>query len=226
MTSLKCLTISILYTGHKASLAVLFAILSLMTLSILYTGHKAFLAILFAILSLTTISILNTGHKHFVTPWWRHQMETFSALLAFCAGNSSVTGEFPAQRPVTRGFDVFFDLRLNKWLRKQSWGWWFETPSHPLWRHCNAWLYLSFTQDIRRSLLSSMWSQHRTIPLHWPSLRYWAEAQGGSTSPGWTPYNRHYTPLRRVKVLWKKVRSGDRANKYMYHCHGQAMERL
>ena len=54
-------------------------------------------------------------------------MEAFSALLAICAGNSPVTGEFPAQRPVTRSFDVFFDLRLNKWLSKQSWGWWFES---------------------------------------------------------------------------------------------------
>ena len=54
--------------------------------------------------------------------WWRHQMEAFSALLAICAGNSPVPGEFPAQRPVTRSFDVFFDLRLNKWLSKQSWG--------------------------------------------------------------------------------------------------------
>ena len=43
-------------------------------------------------------------------------METFSALLAICAGNSPVTGELPAQRPVTRSFDVFFDLRLNKRL--------------------------------------------------------------------------------------------------------------
>ena len=40
-------------------------------------------------------------------------MDIFSALLAFCAGNSPVTGEFPAQSPVTRNFDVFFDLRLN-----------------------------------------------------------------------------------------------------------------
>ena len=71
-------------------------------------------------------------------PWWRHQMETFSALLAICAGNSPVLGEFPAQRPVTRSFDVFFDLRLNKSLSKQWWGWWFETLSHPLWRHCNV----------------------------------------------------------------------------------------
>ena len=76
--------------------------------------------------------------KNFLPAWWRHQMETFSALLAICAGNSPVTGEFPAQRPVTRSFDVFFDLCLNKRLSKQSWGWWFETPSRSLWRHRNA----------------------------------------------------------------------------------------
>ena len=69
--------------------------------------------------------------------WWRHQMETFSALLAICAGNSPASGEFPAQRPVTRSLDVFFDLRLNKRLRKQSRGWWFETLSCPLWGHRN-----------------------------------------------------------------------------------------
>ena len=70
--------------------------------------------------------------------WGRHQMETFSALLALCAGNSPVTAEFPAQRPVTRSFDVLFDLRLNKCFSKQSGGWWFETPSLPFWRHCNV----------------------------------------------------------------------------------------
>ena len=64
-------------------------------------------------------------------------METFYALLAVCAGNSPVTGEFPAQRPVTRSFDVFFYLCVNERLSKQ-WGWWFETPPRPLWRHCNA----------------------------------------------------------------------------------------
>ena len=64
-------------------------------------------------------------------------METYSALLALCAGNSPVTGEFPSQRPVTRSFDVFFDLSLNKRLSKQPWGWWFETASRSLWRHCN-----------------------------------------------------------------------------------------
>ena len=78
--------------------------------------------------------------------WWRHQMETFSALLAICAGNSPVPGEFPAQRPMTRSFGVFFDLRLNKRLSKHSYGWWFETLSCPLWRHCNVVLvnYLNY----------------------------------------------------------------------------------
>ena len=67
--------------------------------------------------------------------WWRHKMETFSALLAICAGNSPVPGEFPAQRPVTLSFHIFIDLRLNKRLSKHSSGLWFETLSHPLWRH-------------------------------------------------------------------------------------------
>ena len=69
--------------------------------------------------------------------WWRHQMKTFSALLAFCAGNSPVTGESSSQRPVTQSFDVFFDLRLNKCLSKQPRRQWFETPLCSLWRHCN-----------------------------------------------------------------------------------------
>ena len=55
-------------------------------------------------------------------------METFSALLALCTGNSPVTGEFPAQRPVTRSFDVYFDLHLNKrWVNNREAG--------DLWRH-------------------------------------------------------------------------------------------
>ena len=53
-------------------------------------------------------------------------------------GEFTDPGDFPAQRPVTRSFDVFFDLRLNKRFSKQSWGWWFETPSRPLWRHRNG----------------------------------------------------------------------------------------
>ena len=101
---------------------------------------------------------------YWTTSWWRHQMETFSALLAICAGNSPVPGEFPAQRPVTRSFDVFFDLCLNKRLSKQSWGWWFETLSCPLWRHCNVSSGASFT-------LIWSWIANHTIVVYgmqWP----------------------------------------------------------
>ena len=50
-------------------------------------------------------------------------METFSALLPLCTGNSPVTGEFPSQRPVTRSFDIFLDLRLKKgWANNRDAG--------------------------------------------------------------------------------------------------------
>ena len=82
---------------------------------------------------------------------WRHQMETFSALLAICAGNSPVPGEFPALRPVTQSFDIFFDMRPNKRLSKQWWAWWFETQPYPLWRHRNEmycdWMQLSLLHN-------------------------------------------------------------------------------
>ena len=58
------------------------------------------------------------------------------ASMAFVRG--IVPGEFQAQRPVTRSFDVFFDLRLNKQSSEESWDGWFETPSRPLWCHCNV----------------------------------------------------------------------------------------
>ena len=65
-------------------------------------------------------------------------MGIFSPLLDLCEGNTPVTGGFPSQRPVTRSFDVFFDLRLNKRLSKQSGRRLFETPSRSLWRHCDV----------------------------------------------------------------------------------------
>ena len=90
-----------------------------------------------------------------VYAWWRHQVETFSAFPALCEGNSPVTGEFPSQRPVTQGFGVFFDLRLNKRFSKQSRLRWFEKPSRSWWRHYN-YVFISrprqngcrFTDDI------------------------------------------------------------------------------
>ena len=95
----------------------------------------------------------------------------FSALLALCAGNSPVTGEFRAQRPVTRSFGVFFDLRLNKRLSKQSWGWWFETLSRLLWRHCNA----------------MPWHHHLAYNHPWVENCLWATLKGNIAQRQFTP---------------------------------------
>ena len=73
----------------------------------------------------------NTGH---VNP------DIFSLLQYLknkCAENSLVTGELPSQRPMTRNFHIFFDLRRNKLLSEQLWRRWFETPLRSFWRHCN-----------------------------------------------------------------------------------------
>ena len=84
--------------------------------------------------------------KHMIN-WWTVITSFF--MMTSSNGNifrvtGSLCGEFtgpcecPTQRPVTRSFDVFFDLRLNKRLSKQPWGWWFETLSWSLWRHRNV----------------------------------------------------------------------------------------
>ena len=83
----------------------------------------------------------NTGMMHSkrwllsIVSWLRHQMDAFSSLLAICAGNSPVTGEFPAQRPVTRSFDFFYLIctRINGWVNHRESG---DLTS--LWRHRNV----------------------------------------------------------------------------------------
>ena len=91
-------------------------------------------------------------------------MEICFALLALCAGNSPVTGEFLSQEPVMRSFDVFFDLRLTKWLSKQSRRRWFERPSRSLWRHCNVVLD---SDPVIRATLGSFGVQRVALVQFW-----------------------------------------------------------
>ena len=94
------------------------------------------------------------GIKYAPGQWWRsltiYRGKRSTSQIMMTSSNGSIfrvtgplcgeftgPGEFPTQRPVTRSFDVFFDLRLNKRLSKQPWGWWSETPSSSLWRHRN-----------------------------------------------------------------------------------------
>ena len=88
--------------------------------------------------------------------------ETISMMTSSNGNLFRVTGHLcgeSAQRPVSRSFDVFFDLRLNKRLSKQLWGWWLETLSHPLWRHRNAlnlFIYGYLQSDFHHSAISSV----------------------------------------------------------------------
>ena len=77
---------------------------------------------------------------------------------------TSWNGEFPAQRPVTRSYYVFSDLRLNNRLSKQSWGWWLETPSRPLWRHRSditwipkGYLWIQVNHNLLHSRVLFLW---------------------------------------------------------------------
>ena len=72
-------------------------------------------------------------------------MRNWSTMLTASNGNifrdtgllcGEFTGEFPSQRSAMRSFDIFFDLCLNKRLKKTSRRRWFETPSRLLWHHC------------------------------------------------------------------------------------------
>ena len=68
-------------------------------------------------------SLLTCPKIYRADTWWRHQMETVSASLAFCAGNSLVTGEFPSQRPVTQSLGVFFIcVWTNNWGNNRETG--------------------------------------------------------------------------------------------------------
>ena len=65
--------------------------------------------------------MLSSQQEQGLITWWRHQMETFFTLLAFCAGNSLVTSEFPSQRPVMQSFDVSLICTLtNSWANNQD----------------------------------------------------------------------------------------------------------
>ena len=110
--------------------------------------------------------------------WWRHQMETFPMLLALFEGNPPATGGFPSQRQVTRSLDVFFDLHLNKQMKKQPKRRRFETPSHLSLRHCNE-----FRHDL------SYLYQSKTRPFQWTKLwlckgRWWYIHWSRNFSPG------------------------------------------
>ena len=100
---------------------------------------------------------------HSSLTWWRHQMETFSALLPFVRG---------IHRSSDAELWCFLDLRLNKRLSKQSWGWWFESPSRLLWRHCYvSWSHVSVLSTKRHRRAHDDVIKWKHFPRCWPFVR-------------------------------------------------------
>ena len=112
----------------------------------------------------TCMCVVDGSMSLIIHTWWRHQMETFSALLARCQGNPPVTGGFLSQRPVTRSFEIIFE----PW-----WGWLFETTSCPLWRRCNVWLlpiHLSASSTLDVATSSLVIKVGQGAPCHKPAI--------------------------------------------------------
>ena len=91
-------------------------------------------------------------------------------------------GEFPSQRPVTRSFDVFVDLSLNKLLSKQSRRRWFETSSRSLWRHCNAIGKFPTFRRHKMTDLGRCWLRHLLVV--------------------WWQFHRKCTCIRYLSLIW------------------------
>ena len=121
-------------------------------------------------------------------------------------GNSPVPGEFPSQRSVTRSFDVFFDLCLNTRLSKQSWGWWFETLSRPLWHHCNA-------QPHHFYCLVFLYFRKAQIIIAIPISQSW-----------WTLYDGNKVNHQKINDIWLIIACGMIKRKNMGECLQSYME--
>ena len=105
--------------------------------------------------------------------WYWSSAESIGKIRAiFWYIMESLKGVGELQGPVTRSFDVFLELRPNKRLGKQWWGWWFETPSRPLWRHCNVshynlrhLMHLVMFNALKRVLLNMIKNHRNLFPL-------------------------------------------------------------
>ena len=169
-------------------------------------------------------------------------MGTFSALLALCAGSSPVSGEFPSQRPVTRSLDIFFDLRLNKRLRKQSRRRWFGSPSNSLWHYCNedngskVLLNLEFLDSLHHSWETSLWIRYQRgakafwiLELHddiikWKHFpRYWPFVRGIHRSTVNSPHKGQWrgTIMFSLICVWINglVNNGEAGDLRRYRAH-------
>ena len=137
-------------------------------------------------------------------------METFFALLAICAGNSPVNGEFPTQRPVTWSLGVFFYLSRNECLNKLSWGWWFETPSRQLWRHGNvSWIiqhsvYFTFVKMYAYIYIVQYWFPTPIQSNIVVCINSYRIRNGKFNETFWSSMEFHGIPWNSINLIFKK----------------------
>ena len=147
--------VRILLNQHSASIGLDFGL------------HESDIIMSAMVSQITNLTIVYSLNRLFR----RRSKETSKLYVnGLCEGNSpvTVTGEFPAQRPVTRSFDVFFALRLNKRLSKQSWGLWFETLSWSLWRHCNGHRWFKTKAKSIQCLVFFIMSSKKNVDINQP----------------------------------------------------------
>ena len=143
-----------------------------------WTRFQAIIAQGYQHLIIHTYPSITQSASLFSKTWWRHQMETFSALLALCAGNSSVPVNSLHKGQWRGALIFFFHLHLNKWLSKQPRGWWFETPAWSFWRQCNVFitdsgiiLHMRPANERRRYVVTSSligWVHTQNDPCRFP----------------------------------------------------------
>ena len=117
--------------------------------------------------------LISVGHfeRRWLLEWSRTGFIRSVFMMTSSNGNifrvtGPLCGEFTGQRPVTRSFGVFFYLRLNKRLSKQSRGWWFDMPSHPWWRHCNVFEWLRYLCLLNTHKMMPLMGQGTYFSLH------------------------------------------------------------
>ena len=136
---------------------------------------------------------------------YRVKAITWSFMMTSSNGNifrvtGPLCGEFtgPGERPVTRSFGVFFDLRLNEPLSKQSWGWWFETLSRSLWRHRND--INKVDGEMERSATRWFLWYWRFVSSGWQPSMQWSPLKHGQLSLDHFLHSSHR--LSRCRCLW------------------------
>ena len=144
-----------------------------------------------------------TKCKHFLWHMMTSSNGNIFRVTGPLCGEFIGPGEFPTQRPVTRSFDVFFDLRLNKRLSKQPWGWWFEKPSWSLWRQCNEIVICQWSLQNGGHFYCLDVLINSRKPMYDNSF---ISSTGKSSKDwSWLSYNYTYIVMRDVKCTWKNV---------------------